>query len=443
MHAKTDIFRTKWGFILAGIGSAVGMGNLWRFPIMVSQFGGLTFLVPYLLFVVLIGATGVLGEFTLGRATGKGPVGAFQTATKLRTGNAKIGEIIGFIPVFGTLCLAIGYTCVMGWIFKYTFLSFSGGLFDMGTDIKLIGAVFTASASDFGNSIWLSVALVISFLISSFGIAKGIEKANKIMMPALFFLLLLLAIYILSLPNAKNGLQFIFTFNGTGLTNPDVWIFAFGQAFFSLSVAGSGSVIYGAYFSRTENIKSSAFKVAFFDTVAAMLAALVILPAMAAGGAELTCGGPGLMFIWLVKIMNAMPGGRFVAIVFFVSVLFAGLSSLINLYEAAIATLEQNFSASRKTATLITAVLSLGVALCIQGIVGEWMDIVSIYLCPLGALLAGIMLYWVAGKTFAEDNVNLGSQTKIGSWWIITGKYLYVPACITALVLGSLLGGIG
>ena len=443
MYTKRDIFHTKWGFILAGIGSAVGMGNLWRFPIMVSQFGGLTFLIPYFLFVVLIGITGVLGEFTLGRATGKGPVGAFQTVTKFRVGNAKIGEIIGYIPVFGTLCLAIGYTCVMGWIFKYTFLSFSGGMFNMGTDINIIGEVFTASASDFGNTVWLAIALVVSFSISSFGIAKGIEKANKIMMPALFFLLILLAVYILSLPNAKDGLNFIFTFNGTGLTNPDVWIFAFGQAFFSLSVAGSGSVIYGAYFSYAENIKSSAFKVAFFDTVAAILAALVILPAMAAGGAELTSGGPGLMFIWLVKIMNNMQGGRFVAILFFVSVLFAGLSSLINLYEAAIATLEQNFSKSRRTATFIIAILSLGIAICIQGIVGEWMDIVSIYLCPLGALLAGIMLYWVAGKTFAEDNVNLGSQNKIGKWWIVAGKYIYVPACIIVLVLGSILGGIG
>lgn len=135
MHHERDGFRSRSGFIIACIGSAVGMGNIWRFPMLVSTWGGLTFLIPYFIFVVLIASTGVIGEFALGRAGGAGPMGSFGKCTELRYGKRKIGERIGYLPILGSLALAIGYTCVMGWIFKYTFMSFSGGLFDMGQDM--------------------------------------------------------------------------------------------------------------------------------------------------------------------------------------------------------------------------------------------------------------------------------------------------------------------
>lgn len=182
---------------------------------------------------------------------------------------------------------------------------------------------------------------------------------------------------------------------------------------------------------------------AVFDTLAALLAALVIIPGMAAGGAELSSGGPGLMFIYLLNVFNGMPGGRIVELVFYICVLFAGLSSLVNLYEAPVEMMQERFGFRRKIAVAVIAMLGGIISLMIQGIVSGWMDAVSIYICPLGAMLAAIMFFWVAGKDFALTTVNKGTKKPIGSWFMPLGKYVLVPAALLALVAGALLGGIG
>ena len=454
---QRDGFRSKWGFILACIGSAVGMGNIWRFPMMVSVYGGMTFLLPYFLFVVLIGSTGVIEEYALGRSAHAGPIEAFGKCTELRTGNRKIGQTIGWLPIFGAMGLAIGYTVVLSWIFKYAFLSVTGGLYAMGTDLGTIGGAFDATApgtntiresisvvlSGAGNGTWLVIGLVISLAIMALGVAAGIEKANKVMMPVLFFLLIGLGVYISTLPGSKDGYRYIFTLDPAGLLDPKVWIFAFGQAFFSLSVAGNGSVIYGSYLSQEEDIPFSARNVALFDTVAALLAALVIIPAMAADGAELSKGGPGLMFVYLVNVLNGMPGGRIVGMVFYVAVLFAGLSSIVNLYEAPVAMLQDRFRMKRLPSVVIIGVIGGVVAFLIQGYTSQWMDMVSIYICPLGALLAGIMFFWIAGKEYCLTEVNRGAKKPIGSWFYPLGKYVYCALAVVALIAGAILGGIG
>lgn len=438
-----DGFRSRGGFIIACIGSAVGMGNIWRFPTLVSQWGGMTFLIPYFLFVILIASTGVIGEFALGRAGGAGPVGSFGMCTEARFGKRKPGELVGYIPVLGSLALAIGYTCVMGWIFKYTFLAFDGGLSAMGQDMDAIVGSFNATAGAWGANVWVVVAVAVSFFIMSFGIAGGIEKANKVMMPILFFLFVALGVYVFTLPGASGGYRYIFTIKPEGLLDPYVWIYAFGQAFFSLSVAGNGSVIYGSYLSKNECIPSSARNVALFDTIAALLAAFVIIPAMAAGGAELDAGGPGLMFIYLVHVMNGMAGGRIVAMVFFLCVSFAGVTSIINLYEAPVASLQEKLGLKRVPATAVIHVIGLAAALCIQAIVSQWMDVVSIYICPLGALLAAVMFFWIGGKKLVLESVNLGARKPIGGWYYPAGKYVYCVSVLVALIAGALLGGIG
>ena len=453
-----DGFKSKWGFILACIGSAVGMGNIWRFPMMVSTWGGMTFLIPYFIFVILIASSGVIEEFSLGRAAGAGPIGAFGQCTEMRNGNKKIGEAIGIIPVIGSMALAIGYTVVVGWIFKYTFMGINGSLYAMGTDMNVIGGTFDAAAPGSasipesistifsgaaGNNVWLIIGLVVSLAIMAMGIAGGIEKANKIMMPALFLLFVGLGIYIFTLPGASEGYKYIFTLKPEGLLNPKVWIFAFGQAFFSLSVAGNGSVIYGSYLPKSENVISSARNVAIFDTLAALLAALVIIPAMAAGGAPLEKGGPGLMFVYLVNVFNGMPGGRIVGMIFFICVLFAGVSSIVNLYEAPVATLQEKFGIRRIPSVAMIGGIGCLVAICIQGVTSQWMDAVSIYICPLGAMLAGIMFFWVAKKEKIFEAVNMGAEKPIGKWFVLLGRYIYVPLALVALIAGALLGGIG
>lgn len=438
-----DAFESRWGFILASIGSAVGMGNIWRFPVMISKYGGLTFMIPYVLFVILIGSTGIIEEMSFGRAADAGPIGAFGLATSLRFKNKKPGEKIGIIPVIGALALAIGYTCVVGWIFRYTYLALTGGLIAMGQDMDLIERAFSGTASSMGNNFWLIIAVVAAFGIMVFGIAGGIERANKIMMPALFCLFVGLMIYILTLPDASDGYQYIFSFDPAGLKNPETWIYAFGQAFFSLSIAGNGTIIYGSYLNKSENVVSAARNVAFFDTLAALLATFVIIPAVAVSHGQLSSGGPGLMFINLVSVFNAMPGGRIVSIVFYICVLFAGISSLINLYEVPVAALQERMHMKRIPAVVTIGVIGCVIALMIQGIVSPWMDVVSIYICPLGALLAGIMYFWVAGKDFAMKSVDAGLKKPIGNWYFFLGKYVYCALALIALIAGAILGGIG
>lgn len=436
-----DGFSNQYGFILACIGSAVGMGNIWRFPVLVSKYGGLTFLIPFLIFVILIAATGVIEEFSLGRRAKSGPIGAFGFCTKTRFNNEKIGKIIGFLPVVGSLALAIGYTVVMSWIFKYTYLAINGDLFAFGTSMDKIGAEFGKTADD--SKIWIFVALVVSAFIMSFGIAKGIEKANKIMLPLLFGMFIILAFYIAFLPNTSKGYEYIFTFSIDGFFDPEVWIFAFGQAFFSMSVAGNGSVIYGSYLNDSEDIPNSAKYVAIFNVLSAILAAFVIIPAIAATGDELTQGGPGLMFIHLVSVLNDMQGGRIVGLVFFICVLFAGITSIINLYEAPIATLQQKFALKRYSAVFIIHIVGLFSAILIQKIVSEWMDFVSIYVCPLGALLTGIMFFWIYGKENGLKAVNNGAKSFVGDKFWFLGKYVYCLCALIALIAGAIFGGIG
>jgi len=460
---QRDGFQSKWGFILACIGSAVGMGNIWRFPIMVTRFGGLTFLIPYFIFVVLVGATGVIGEFALGRSAKAGPIGAFGSCTEARNGNKKVGEIIGIIPIIGALMLAIGYTVVMSWIFKYTFMSITGSLYAMGQDMSQIGPMFDAAAPGcetigegigmmlsngifgIGNGVWLLIGLIVALVIMAIGVSGGIERANKVMMPILFCLFVILAIYIAFQPGASDGYKFIFTLNPAGLAHPQVWVYAFGQAFFSLSVAGNGSVIYGSYLPDHEDIPSSARNVALFDTLAALLAMMVIVPAIGASGMNPNDinPGPGLMFVYLVNILNGMPGGRIIGVIFYVAVLFAGLSSIVNLYEAPVATMQEQFKMKRVPAVATIGVIGAVVALLIQPYTSQWMDIVSIYICPLGAFLAGFLFFWVAGKEHVLKAVNQGGKKPIGEWFYPLAKYVYCICAILALVLGIYYGGIG
>lgn len=438
---KRDSFNNRWGFILACIGSAVGMGNIWMFPTRVSIYGGGSYLIPYFIFVALIGFTGVIGEMSFGRATRSGPVDAFGYACGTK-GRKKLGELLGYIPVAGALAMAIGYTVVMGWILKYMVGAFTGTAL-APSDAGEFSARFGSMASAFGNNAWQIAALVIGIVILMFGIGRGIEKANKVMMPVFFILFAILGIYVAFQPGAIDGYRYIFRVDPKALADPSTWIFALGQAFFSLSVAGNGTLIYGSYLPDNEDIPAAAGRVALFDTIAALLAALVIIPAMATTGAQLNHGGPGLMFIYLPALFKSMPGGYIIAVIFFVAVFSAGLSSLINLYEAPIATIQEKLHLGRKASCGIIAVIALIVSICIHGIVSDWMDVLSIYICPLGAGLAGIMFFWVCSKQYVESQINTGRSRTFTKAFLPVCRYIYCPVCILVLILGILLGGIG
>ncbi|MEW8973138.1 MAG: sodium-dependent transporter [Tissierellaceae bacterium] len=433
-----DTFDSRVGFILACVGSAVGMGNIWLFPYRVGQFGGAAFLIPYFIFVVLIGFTGVIGEMAFGRAMGTGPLGAFKKAMERR--GKKHGDLIGLIPVIGSLGIAIGYSVVVGWILRFTVGSITGAV----TNSPDSGAYFGMIAGKFGSVGWHFAGLVLTFSIMVAGISAGIEKVNKFMMPAFFGMFLILAVRVLLLPGSGAGYEYLFNPKWELLKDPKTWVFALGQAFFSLSLAGSGTLVYGSYLKKDEDIVNSAVTVSIFDSIAAMLAAFVIIPSVFAFNTD-PAAGPPLMFITMPEIFKQMPAGRLFASIFFIAVLFAGMTSLVNLFEAPIESLQERFKFSRAKAVSTVGIIAAIIGVFIEDgdVLGTWMDVVSIYVIPLGALLAGIMFFWICGPKFAREQAQLGRQKQIGTWFEPMSRYVFVGLTIVVYIMGILYGGIG
>lgn len=433
-----DSFSGKWGFRLACIGSAVGMGNIWLFPYRLGQLGGAAFLIPYLLCVILIGHTGLIGEMTFGRAMESGTLGAFGKATEMRGKGKNIGTLLAAIPVLGGLALGIGYSVVVGWILKFLFGSLSGSVLAAENS----GAYFGSTASAFGCVGWHILGLAITFAVMIFGIQSGIEKMNKLMIPLFYVMFLVLAVRIFTLDNAMDGYRYLLIPDWSYLLQPKTWVYALGQAFFSLSLAGTGTVVYGSYLKKDQDIPRSANTIALFDTLAALLAAFVIVPAVFAYGLD-PASGPPLMFITMPTVFKQMPGGGVFMFIFFLAVLFASLTSLVNLFETPVEALQTFFHLSRAKAVGIVAIIATAVGVCIEGIVSGWMDVCSIYLCPLGALLAGVMLFWVCGPKFARENAQQGAAKPLGRWFEPVGKYVFCGITLLVLILGIVYGGIG
>ena len=437
-----DEFRTRLGFIVACIGSAVGMGNIWMFPYRTGKFGGAAFLIPYFIFVILLGFSGVIGEMAFGRGVKAGPIGAFSKAMEMRFGEkAKTcGKVIGMIPVIGSLGIAIGYSVVVGWFLKYLCSAVAGSL----TKVEDMGAYFGELAVDFGSVGWQLLGLALTFLIMVLGVTKGIEKMNKIMMPVFFIFFIILMIRVATLPGASDGYRYLFVPEWEKLGDIKTWVYALGQAFFSLSLAGSGTLVYGSYLKKDIDIVGCAKNVAFFDTCAALLAGIVVIPAVFAFGLDVA-SGPPLMFITLPAVFQKMPFGGLFAVIFFVAVLFAAITSLMNLFETPIEALQEQFRLSRKAAVGVIALVSAVIGVFIESgdSVGAWMDVVSIYIIPLGALLAGIMFFWVCPKGNARSQVEMGAKKPLGRWFEPVTKYIFVGITLVVYVLGIFFGGIG
>lgn len=437
-----DEFRTRLGFIVACIGSAVGMGNIWMFPYRTGKFGGAAFLIPYFIFVILLGFSGVIGEMAFGRGMKTGPLGSFTKAMEMRFGEkGRIpGRVIGMIPVIGSLGIAIGYSVVVGWFLKYLCSAVAGTLMN----VEDMGAYFGELAVSFGSVGWQMLGLALTFLIMVLGVTKGIEKMNKIMMPVFFVFFIILMIRVATLPGAADGYRYLFVPEWEKLGDIKTWVYALGQAFFSLSLAGSGTLVYGSYLKKDIDIVGCARNVAFFDTCAALLAGIVVIPAVFAFGLDVA-SGPPLMFITLPAVFQKMPLGGLFAVIFFIAVLFAAITSLMNLFETPIEALQEQFKLSRKTAVGVIALISAGVGIFIESgdAVGAWMDVVSIYIIPLGALLAGIMFFWVCPKGYARSQVEIGAKKPLGKWFEPVTKYVFVGITLVVYVLGIFFGGIG
>lgn len=435
---EREQFGSKFGFILACIGSAIGMGNIWMFPWRVGKFGGAAFLIPYLLFVLLLGSTGLIGEFTLGRTMKSGPVGSFGKVFK---GKGKsFGEILGAVPILGISFIGIGYAIVVGWVLKYLTISISGDLIKVNP-----GQFFGGFVSSTQPILWHFIAIALTIFLLAGGVSKGIEKVNKIIMPTFFVLFIILMIRSVTLPGAEAGIKYLLVPDWAYLLKPITWVMALGQAFFTVSLGGSGMVVYGSYISDDVDIPNSAINTAVFDTFGALIAAFVIIPSVFAFGLD-PATGPPLLFISLPLVFQKMPFGGIFAVVFFISILFAAVSSLLNLLEAPIEAIMEKYKISRTKAGAIIGVVFFLIGLLLDmGMIGlgPWMNFASIYLVPLGAILAATVFFWVYGIDDALKEINKGAKIKLGNKFAFMGKYVYLSVSILVLILGIAYGGIG
>ena len=429
-------FTSSLGFVLAAVGSAVGMGNIWLFPYRVGQYGGGAFLIPYFIFVALFSYVGLSGEFALGRLTGTGAMGSLDYVMKSR--GKKGGKILGIIPLLGVLGIAIGYSVVVGWVLRYTAGSVTGSI--LAGDSQ---SFFDALAVNFGSVPWHLIAVVFTVVILIFGVASGIEKLSKFMMPAFFILFLIIAIRVAFLPGAAEGYLYLLRPDWSYLLKPETWVMAMGQAFFSLSINGAGMLIYGSYMKKDESILRHAGMTALLDTLAALLAGFAIIPAVFAFGIDPT-SGPSLMFVTLPQVFGQMPGGQIFALLFFVSVFFAGITSLMNMLEACGEALSSTVKLSRRAATLIVGVVTFVPGLFLESLagMGGWMDLITIYVSPFGALLVAVFIYFVLRVDTIKDELALGGKGRPGTFFAVTARF-YVLVAAAVWVLGIYYGGIG
>lgn len=431
---KNGNFKSTVGFVLACVGSAVGMGNIWMFPYRLGQYGGAAFLIPYLIFITLFGLVGLSAEFALGRMAKTGTLGAYAYCWK-----NKFGKYIGWLPLLGSLGIAIGYSVILGWVFR----SIQGVLTNelLTNDIP---AFFTNMTQSFSNVPCHFLVLFITCLLLFTSATSAIEKANKVLMPAFFILFIILAIRVSLFDGAIEGYKFLFVPKWECLLNKETWIMAMGQAFFSLSITGSGMIVYGAYLKDDVDIPKASMQTAVFDTIAAMLAALAIMPAVFSFGID-PVSGPSLMFLTLPEVFKQMPLGNLFALFFFISVAFAGITSLINMLEAVCESWQNRFHISRKKAVLLCGIITFAISVCIENgdIVGKWMDVVTIYIIPFAALLGAITIYYVLGWNALKQELDKGRKKPVGPTFKFLGKYVYVFLAIIILILGILYNGIG
>ena len=424
----TKHFASRWGFILASVGSAVGMANVWGFPNKMGSNGGGAFLLIYLLFVVIFSFVGLPAEFAMGRRSGTGTLGSYENAWATRGKTmGKVGGLLGWLPLAGSMCIAIGYAVIVTYVLKALVDSVLGTL--MHTDTAAWFASFSAAPY---SVIPFHIIVVVGTLLTLFLGAKSIERTNKVMMPLFFVIFLVLAVRVAFLVGSGEGYRFMFAPRWEMLADPMIWIWAMGQAFFSLSVTGSGMIVYGAYLSKEEDVVGVAQHTALFDTIAAVVAALVIIPACFAYNLDVGAG-PSLLFVTLPTILQDIPFGQLFAIILYVAMIFAGVSSLQNMFEAVAESLLHKFPKLNRTAALvILCVICLGFGIGMETIDkwGPWMDLVSIYIIPIGATLGAVSWFYVMKKDELLSAINTGCKRERGTFWYSVGRYLYVPLAI-------------
>lgn len=437
MGEKRESFTNKIGFMLSCVGAAIGLGNIWLFSWKLGKYGGAAFLIPYFIFVALFAVVGLVGEISFGRMMKRGIFGLSEI---LKDINIPFKNLLPIIPIISVAGVFTFYVIVFGWVIRYFFSYLTGAI--NGVEY---GAYFGSIAGQAASIPWHILGVVLSVVVISFGVVKGIEKLNKIIMPLMFVLFLGLMVRSLTLPNAIDGVKFLLQPKWSMLEDPMTWIMALGQAFFTVGLSGSALLVYGSYLGDDVEIPASVVQTCFLDTTAALMAGFIIIPAAFSFGLD-AGSGPALLFITIPAIFSNIPGGQILGGLFFLSVIFAALSSAINQLEVPVEAIMDRYKISR-----IKAAIIVGIIACIIGLFldlnmnwfGKFADFVSIILIPLGAVIGlGVYFYYV-DKQRVIDEINKGSSVKAGALILWLGRYIFVPGTAAIIILGLVYGSIG
>lgn len=451
---ERESFKSRLGFLLVSAGCAIGIGNVWRFPYVVGQNGGGIFVLFYLIMLVIMGLPVLSMELAVGRASRKSAVLAYKALEKPKSK----WHIHGWFAIIGCLILMMYYTTVSGWMLNY-FFKFLGGTFTGSMSAQQTGTVFNNMLANPGEmGFWMAVTVVAGILVCSIGVQKGLERVSKVMMMALFALIVILAVHSFTLSGAKEGLAFYLVPNLESVKNVglgNVIAAAMNQSFFTLSLGIAAMEIFGSYMSREHTLLGEGARICALDTFVAISAVLIIFPACFSYNVEVS-SGPSLIFVTLPNVFVNMAGGRIWGSLFFLFMTFASFSTVIAVFENIMASCMDNFNWSRKkTAVICGLVILIASIPCVLGYnilsgvhpigVRDILDsedfLVSNILLPLGSLVYLLFCVTKFGWGFKnyQAEANLGKGLKVAGWmkWYFL---LVVPILILLIFVIGLIG---
>lgn len=446
-EAKRSTFSGRIGFVLAAAGSAVGLGNLWRFPYLAAKYGGGIFLLIYILLAVTFGFTLMITEIAIGRKTHRSPMEAYGILNKKWKW---LGVLSTLVPV-----IILPYYCVIGgWVIKYAAVMITGGVQEAAAN----GYFTSFTERPFEPLIWFFIYTTATAVIVFLGVDKGIEKMSRYLMPALLVITVALTIFVICQPGAPEGVIYYLKPDFSKLSIM-TFVAALGQLFFSMSLAMGIMVTYGSYLKKDSNIVTSTRQIEAFDTVVALLAGLMIVPSVFvySGGNETALGqGPGLMFDTLPKVFAGMPFGSAVGAAFFVLVLFAALTSSVSVMEAIVAGMTDKYKIDRKKASLIVYAYALLIGtFCAFGFsiwksftimdlsILDFLDFISnSVMMPLVGMLTCVLVGFIIKPKAITDEVELNGRFKEKKFYNIMVKWI-APVCIFAILISSVLNTLG
>ncbi len=448
MSEKRSSFTGKIGFVLAAAGSAVGLGNIWRFPYLAAKYGGGMFLLTYIILSLTFGFTLMVAEIAIGRKTGLSAIGAFK---KLDKRFSFVGWLAALVPVI----ILPYYSVIGGWVMKYLFGFVCGDAAAMATD-----GYFSSYIAQTGEPIgWFLLFIALTAVIVLFGVEKGIETVSKFMMPILIAITIFVAGYtIFTMDGAFDGVLYYITPDFSKFSVMTV-VAALGQLFYSMSLAMGIMITYGSYMKKDISIETSTKQIEIFDTGVAFLAGLMVIPAVFAfsGGDEGALGqGPGLMFITLPKVFNTMPGGTIIGAAFFIMVFFAALTSSISLMETVVSIVHDKLKIGRRLGCgIVFAVsLALGLPSCLGYSVWSEVKIIGMQLLdffdfssnsvlmPVVALFTCIFVGFFLKPQTVIDEVEATSKFKMKKLFSIVIRYV-APVCLVLILASSVLNAFG